>query len=223
MKHICLPLETDVFENVDNISEKYILDPKEIHFDDVEDQIETALIYIRNLQLNVDIDFSKSDYEMKKNWLIKYLTCDILLDDGIQQLDQSILTIFANEDIDLNCILSKEEVKLFRNENKELIEDCLQFLSSISSIIEILEKNKDNEEIDYSFYDGKIITRKPKFYETLKHLIDYNPDICDALRLYFMNKYDKILYEYTIKNISKQFAFYKAILQLPTIKFLGLL
>jgi hypothetical protein len=223
MQHIHLPLETDVFENVNNTSEKYILDPKEIYFDEVEDQIETALIYIRNLQLNINIDFSNSNYETKKNWLIKYLTCDVLLDNGIQQLDQSILTIFANEYINLDCILSKDEVELFRNENKELIENCLQFLSSINSIIEILEKNKDNEEINYSFYDGKIIDQKPKFYETLKHLIDYYPDICDALRLYFMNKYDKVLYEYTIKNISRQFTFYKAILQLPTIKFLGLI
>lgn len=223
MKQISLPLDPQLFESLDDSNEQFSLDPNDIKFDNTENQIATALIYIRNLQLNVQLDFSKCDYETKEKWLLEYLNADLLLDKGLTQLDNTILTIIANEDIELKTILSVEEIKLFAENNRQQIEDCIKFLLSINTIVTILQKNKDSEEIDYSFYKGKIIPKKPAFYETLKHLIETYPTVCDAIRLFYNGKYEEVLYEYTIKNISKQFTFYKAILQLPLVKFMEMI
>lgn len=223
MDHVGLPLDEKYFEEVDQFFDNHVIDPNQLNFEEVDDQILSGIIYIRNLQINPHFDFEKCSYEIKEKWLLTYLKADIMLDIGLIQLDASILSILANERVLPECILSNDEIKKFKDRNSEFIDEIITFLVSLNVITVILEKNKSNELIKYDFYKGKIIKEKPLFYETIKHLIFTYPTICDAIRLYFTETYESVLYEYVIKNISKEFGFYKAILLLPSVKFFALI
>jgi len=222
MQHTGLPLNEEYIEDTDYSSNMYVINPNDIKFEDVDNQILSAIIYIRNLELNCSFDFENCDYETKELWLLTYLKANLMLDKGIDQFNQCILNLVSNEIIFRESILSQDEIKIFRNRNQELIKDIIQFLISLDEVTFLLEKNKDNKLIEYDSYKGKIVKEKPVFYETIKHILIKYPIECDAIRLYYTNDYEHVLYEYIIKNISKEFGFYKAMLSLPSVRIFGL-
>lgn len=223
MDYVGLPLDDKYLDNISEYTNGCKIDPNRLNFEGVDDQILASIIYTRNLQIPFEFDFTKCDYETKEKWILTYLTADLMLDPGIIQLDESVLSILSNKKVLSKCILSDEEIEVFKNHNPNIIEEIIIFLISLNEITMILEKNKDNESIDYNFYKGKLIKEKPYFYETIKHILFGYPIECDAIRLYFTEKYNHVLYEYIIKNISKESGFYNVILSLPSVKFFALI
>lgn len=224
---VTFPLSEEVFMKLDNIDQsEYNVDVSKIEFDDDQDEnIESAFIYIRNLQLSMNLDFSNTDYNTKERWILKYLIFNMNIN-PIKILDGTILTILANEYVGFNCILTPDEVKQFRDNNKELVDSIINFLASLNVISVILLSNKENETIVYDAKElgiANIIENKPKFYECVVKLIDNYPNHVDGIRMFYEKDEDMNLYKYVIDDIQNKFDTYSAILKLPSIRFMEIL
>ena len=214
------PLSEEIFFKLDEIDQSnYVVDVSKIDFGEDEDNIESAIIYARNLQITMPFDFSKVSYEMKSKWLLKYLTFGTLSVE-IKDLSETWLTILAGENIDLNCILNENEIKQFTDENRVLIDDILSFLVSLDEIILILLNNSDNEEIEYKT-DLEVIKEQPEYFECLFNIIKKYPVQIEGIRMYYLSKYEHRVYDCVIRNISNRNDIYEAVINLPYAKILG--
>lgn len=214
------PLSEEIFFKLDEIDQSnYVVDVSKIDFGEDEDNIESAIIYARNLQITMPFDFSKVSYEMKSKWLLKYLTFGTLFVE-IKDLSETWLTILAGENIDLNCILDENEIKQFTDENEALIDDILSFLVSLDEIISILLNNSDNEEIEYKT-DLEVIKEQPEYFECLFNIIKNYPIQIEGIRMYYSSKYEHKIYDCVIRNISSRNDTYEAVVNLPYAKILG--
>lgn len=217
------PLSEDIFMKLDEIDQSdYSVDVSKISFeDDIDENIESTFIYIRNLQLTMCLDFSNVDYETKEKWLLKYLTFN-LITNPIKDLDETILTILANDYIGFDCILTQEEIKRFRENNNELVDEIINFYVSLDTIADILIKNQGNEQIEYKIEELNIeaaTVGKPEFYECAIHLINDYPNHVDGIRLFYNREVKQRFYKYVIDDIQGSFDTYSAILKLPSIRF----
>lgn len=213
MNIITFPLSEEVFSNLDNINQDdYLVDVSKIDFGDDEDNIESSIIYMRNLQLHMPLDFSNIDYETKLKWLDTYLHFDMQV--PIKELDETLLTILAQDDIHLKCIFTIDEIKNIH------YDDIATFITSIFEISCILLNKADGNILEYTT-DLEIVREKPYFFDTLIHIIKDYPKIIDALISFYMLKVNHKVYHYALEHISKHNEFYEAIMNIPTIKLLG--
>lgn len=224
LKSITLPLSEEIFYQLDTLNQaEYCIAVSDIDFGD-EDKIESTIIYMRNLQLNIKLDFSNVSYEEKCDWILKYLDFSFH-DSCIPVLEESILTILANEDIELNCIFSPEEVQRFIDEHSDIVNELIRFLVSLNSISYLLMICHDKDTLSYDqdeLKDMEIIKEKPVYLNTINNIIKRYPLHCDGIRLYYNSTVKPVLYECLVDSINKNFDFYSILLELPSIKFLSI-
>lgn len=236
MQVITLPISAELLSTVTDNSQEcellkdYLIDISSIKYDDPDlesNKIECSLIYLRNIDLPIPCDFSKLSYSEKEEWIIKYINAD-LFDLCIKELNETILNLLSDEPIDdLSNILSEDETIVFKDSHKDLLDSIKQFLTSLNLLVEYAIANKDSEKLNDIdlFKDNNDILKieeKPLFFETVHQLIKYYPIIIDALHLYYENKFNPIFYSFVFHSIEKSSTFYMDILNLPSIKFLGL-
>lgn len=229
MKIVTLPLPSEILY-ADNTNEcellkDYQIDISSINYDDPEmnkEKVDYSLIYLRNIDLPIPCDFSKLSYEEKEEWILKYINAD-LFDLFVRELAETILNVLSDQPINgIQSILSEEEILKFQQDHKELIDNIRQFIVSLEVLLKYaLLKTVNNEEPEISDYPT--IEEKPLFFETVHQLIKYYPIIIDAIHLHFIENYPLMKYNYVLCNIEKSSVFYLDFLNLPSVKFMGLL
>lgn len=228
MNIVTLPLPTELlYANSTNECElykDYIIDISAIHYEDPEmdsDKVNYSLIYLRNIDLPIPCDFSKLSYKEKEEWLIKYINSN-LFDLSIKELNETILNLLSDDKInDIMSILTDDELNMFKESHVELLDNMKQFIVSLELLINYAV-NKDSD-VEYINPNYPTIEEKPLFFETVHQLIKYYPIIIDSLHLYYSNTYSLCNYTYLYHNIEKSSVFYLDFLNLPSIKFIGLL
>lgn len=125
-----LPLnDNQLLEFIDNPQDDYV-----IEFSKNELDIPTSLIYLSNLEMKCNIDFSGLSLEQKFDLIKTYMTFDSMV--SIENLEKLVLQIFNQykglslEDCNLN-ILSNEEIATFIDKNQELLQKYDEVFSSI--------------------------------------------------------------------------------------------
>ena len=142
------------------------VDMSSINFPNIkkEKQIETALIYLRNTNFNVQYDFSKCSFQQKKNFLIQYFTNNYIL--NIPQLNNTWMYIllyvngYKNE-YNYECILNKEQLNSFLQIYQQLIITIIQVIISLPvfltlNITEVKINNNINQNNQF-FINNNII------------------------------------------------------------------
>lgn len=133
-----------------------IVNASDIKFQHLPDekQIQTALIYIQNTNVDIEFIFNQSTYLIKQQFLIKYLTKKYIC--NIQQFVETWITIlfnYQNKKIFLQKnILSQQEITLFIQKNQQICKQLLQvilslpqfYISSLNALIDSsIEKNTE--------------------------------------------------------------------------------
>lgn len=233
MEIISLPvpekiLDLDINTDIAELS-NYVVDISSIKYDDPDlesNKVECSLIYFRNLDLPLACDFSKLTFEEKEEWLLKYINSD-LFDLNIRELIETILNLLADEPLeDFLSILTFDEIKLFKNKHKDLLDEMIRFIVSSKIILDYAISKADCDEVCAEIEKNSnlpIIKEKPSFFETIHSILVSYPLVFDALNLYYTEKVDPVIYEYLLLSIEKSSVFYLNYLQLPSIKFIGLL
>lgn len=231
---VTLPFEAEFIRNFKDFSkekqEEYVLDISKISYEDSTlnaNKINCSFIYLRNVDINIACDFSKLSYTEKANWLKEYITANIF-DLGIKELSETCLCVFAGEMLtDYDCILSQDELELFCSENIDLLTEVRQFIVSLEVLVHYMAANLTEEhpnfDIDMGIPDLKIIEGKPKYFETLHGIIQQYPIVVDSIRMVYSSSIPLVKYMYVLNNIEKSSLFYMDVLNLPTVKFFGLL
>lgn len=224
MKIVTLPLPTELLYSDSNecdLFKNYQIDISSINYDDEEmnsNKVDYSLIYLRNIDLPLPCDFSKLSYSEKEEWILKYINAD-LFDLSVKELNETILNLLVDEHINNTIsILSDEEIIKFQSDYKELLDNIKQFIVSLRSILSYAL----TQSFDDIPEDCPVIEEKPSFFETIHQLVKNYPIIIDAIGLSYVDKYPLTRYNYLIFNIEKSSAFYLDFLNLPSIKFLGL-
>lgn len=166
VKVVSLPL-ADPFD----IPENVVVDLHSATFSqDFDENIVTSFIYLRNIEYNGSIDFSKFSKDEKMRILKLYMERD-LKDFNLKQLDYTIFYLFADfkKDNDIDFLLDEDERQEFKTANKELCDEMLQFIVSLPVYILSLDKDILNCELG----EIKHIDSIPKTYECILMLFKY--------------------------------------------------
>jgi hypothetical protein len=148
-----LPYDINQMEIINN--EGAIVDMSNINFPQIsaEEQINVSLIYLRNTNFNVKLNFENCSYEDKKEYLIKYITNNINIDyEEFSLTWLKILLFFVEYDFNLDpdllnifSILTDEEIKQFISEENIIMEELYQLIISLS--VYVLFKSTMNGEV----------------------------------------------------------------------------
>lgn len=207
----------------------YCIDIASIKYDDPDlesNKVECSLIYLRNIDLPFPCDFSECTYEVKEEWILKYLE-SCLYDLCIKELNETILNILSDGPIDnLDCILTADEVIKFKEKNKDLINEILRFMVSLNLLLDYAlinpERSKFSEvEADFD-KDLEVVKEKPLYFEVLHLLLQKYPIVFDAIRLFYVDQIKPAKYEFILEQIDKNSLLYTEFLNLPSVTFFSL-
>lgn len=109
-----------------------IVDMNNINFPNVDNQVNVAFIFLRNTDYNVTLDFSNCSYDLKKDYLLKYLTESV--EYKINSLINTWMAILCSSIgilLEDTGILTKEELQKFVDENIEIIGELLHLIISV--------------------------------------------------------------------------------------------
>jgi hypothetical protein len=111
-----------------------VVDMSDIKFPNVEaeQQKKVSFIFLRNTSFDVKLDFSKCSFEDKEAFLLLYLTEDI--DVKYKEFAFSyikILNSFINNDFDMECILTEQEIQQFIKNNHEFVLKIFKLIKSL--------------------------------------------------------------------------------------------
>lgn len=115
-----------------------------------KDFIRVSYIYLRNTSYNdIDLDFSKTTYEFKKDFLLFYLFGDI--ECVIKEMTSTwikILGKYIGQEFQIGSILSDDEIQKFINDEQDKLQIIITFIMSLP-LYPIIRMNTD-DEVDYS-------------------------------------------------------------------------
>lgn len=141
-----LPLDDNqLLEFIDNQNKVY-----EVDFSKNTLNVESALIYLSNLEMKCNIDFSGLSLEQKFDLIKTYMMFDSMV--SIENLEKLVLQIFNQykgislEDCNPN-ILSKEEIVTFIDKNQELLQKYDEVFSSIFFFNLLSYYNEEEREL----------------------------------------------------------------------------
>lgn len=147
------------FENPFEIPTDCIVNFAQTKFDsNFEKNINTAFIYLRNIDFSGKILFSDCTYEQRVKILKLYINREIK-SLKIKELDDEILKCFFIDDFNMieSDYFSTNERINFISENKEILFELFCFIKSIPVFILFLDKNKI---IDFKINQFKIADEK---------------------------------------------------------------
>ena len=129
MNQLSLPFDIDI----DHIGEEVTVDMSSLNFDvPAEQQKKASFIYLRNVGVKLELDFSKCSYEDKRDFLLLYLQEDIDVDADI--LSTTWIDILLAKDGGgeaLPSILTLAEIQTFMQENKDFISEIYRLINSL--------------------------------------------------------------------------------------------
>lgn len=173
-----------------------LVDMSDINFPGIpDDKIQrTTFIFLRNTGFNVTLDFSNCDYTLKEKFLLSYLNEDIdVKENEFASTYVKIFNKMVDNNIDIESILSDDEINLFIDRNKDFINKLLRFIISLpifamfyfslndkAYTLDDIEKTDDNV-INENFYhiisNEKLVSVfdnslniSPMFYNTIFRL-----------------------------------------------------
>lgn len=130
---IALPCEYQLFEEVKRNGA--IVDMNKLQFPNISEseQKKTALIFLRNTEFDqkVILDFSDCSYEDKAEFLKLYIESNIEIKNKAFSLTWvKILNWVIGYNLNIDSILTEEEIQKFVDENVDYIGNILQFIIS---------------------------------------------------------------------------------------------
>jgi hypothetical protein len=159
-------------EKIDEIlqDETAVVDMSQISFaEDADENYRIAMIYLRNINYSGKLDFSNVSYENKAKFLKKYITRDIKFLQ-LKELDYTILKLYNTGFKNLKSIFVGKEASKFKKENKELLDEMLQFILSLP--LYIISRIK-KETLDVT-QNAKCIDTIPNSLDCVYSLLDYS-------------------------------------------------
>lgn len=161
------------FENPFDLSEDVTVDILKSQFsENLDENINTAFIYLRNIDYVGMLDFSDYTYEQKELVVMKYIERDIQ-ELSLKQLDDSIMRFFCNcqvaEAYGVSSIFTDEEIQIFISKHKSLLQDIESFMLSIP--LYILSLGKEQTDASYDYSKVKHCDKKLVFYQAVLSLI----------------------------------------------------
>ena len=147
-------LPYDVDQMIDHIqNEGAIIDPTNIHFDQVEDQISTAFLYLRNTNFdNVTIDWSRVDQQTKVQWAIKYITTPYSYNDPVLNDVIATIVIYNACGKVVGDIVSEQTIIDALKSNQQLFDQLVDFYNSLLLFV-IMRTNAFEQSVDWSDVD----------------------------------------------------------------------
>lgn len=222
-------LKTGLPYNMDNMNyikeNGAIVDMSNINFPgiDKKNNAKTSFIFLRNTGFNVILDYSSCTYEEKENFIISYITETIKCDrPELVSTYTKILNKLVGIHVDIECILSDEEIDKFIKNNNEFIVELIRFVKSLPlfalkcfALNDMIYSLDDFETTDaepfsdniysiinndtiLSFFDGESSNIEPKIYNKLFNYENTNLLETVILKLPFFG----LLYGLSTKNNS---------------------
>jgi len=161
VKYLTLPLDIGVIENFNQ--EDIMIDMSDLQFPcKPELKIRSAFIFIRNVDLNMNLDFSKCSFKMKEEFLLMYLTGNIGVNiPCIRDTWIDILLYRYNKDNLLIGIMDSKEIEKFSLKHNDLITEVYTLIASLPVMViyqyskspatyaELIKFDGEFEESDY--------------------------------------------------------------------------
>lgn len=168
VKRTGLPYDMNVMEEIKENGA--IVDMSDIKFPGIPaDKVQrTTFIFFRNTGFDVKLDFSNCSFEEKEQFLIAYLLERI----DVKQTEFAtsyvkILNRAVGNDIDVECIMTNEEIDRFIENYKDDISDFLQFAVSLP-LFAMYYFSLNNQAYDMSEFEH---TDDDKFSDNFYHII----------------------------------------------------
>lgn len=181
-KLIGIPFPDEVFSS-ESPQTEFIIDPAQIDFSAIapdvpKDDIDTALIYIRNTNLNIPIKFEHLSREKRFEWLVKYLHSP-LVDLYIQELAETIFALLfgeANDGVFKSILKSPLEQLVFEDERLAIRE----YIASIP--VQLINNMRDaNIPLPKDIRKSDAV---PYFVECLHGVFSHHREALDAYLAY---------------------------------------
>jgi len=170
LEYLTLPFDLSLLDLPDITS--IPVDMSQLQFpcnDDVK--IRATFIFLRNIDLDLNLDFSKCSYEDKEKFILMFMTGDIssmnkeMIDTWIDILLSKYL------DNDITGILNSSEIDLFKIRNIELINNIYNLIASLTVLgiykyiksgatgSDMIEFDEEFENTDYDEINFKNFSR----------------------------------------------------------------
>lgn len=131
MKHYSLPLDIPSMKSMNK--ETDCVDMSDLKFKgDKTKQKRSAFLFMRNTNLDANLDFSKCSYEDKEEFLLMFMHGDIEVSCKILASTwMEILTHDCSDEVILPCILTEEEIHRFIENNSDSISEVMKLSYSL--------------------------------------------------------------------------------------------
>ena len=161
------------FDDPFNVPENCVVDFSNVNFSgNYQENVNTAFIYLRNIDFCGEIDFSHLSYEQKRTILTSYIRRD-LKDLTIHQLDLAIFHMFfpsVGSHVGYGFFDNDEESR-FAHDNKDILDEIMTFIVSIPLYVMSLDENDIVDRTDGAIRHTDEI---PASYECILGLLKYN-------------------------------------------------
>lgn len=142
MIKLYLPIDLKLFENL-NIS-NIPIDMSDLRFPCIdENKVRHAYIFLRNINMNLKLDFDNCLYNRKEEFILMYLNGNINL--NLPIMINTWIDILTSQymDIPVSGILSKEEIELFISRNNDFISEVNKLIASLV-VLSVYQYSKSN-------------------------------------------------------------------------------
>lgn len=151
-----------------------IVNMKNSQFPIEADVILTSLIYLRNTNFKVALDFTDVSLEHRIKYLKLYLSEDLNLNNcEFSQSWIKILNYLVGFNIDIPCILTEEEIQEFIKNDSEYLGTILQFIISIPLFCMLRFKANKVEENSIFTFEEFTKTDKVPVSTNIEHILKY--------------------------------------------------
>lgn len=170
------------FKNSDEIKEAnergVILDASKIDFSSLGmNNAKTTLVYLRNTNVDAIIDFTNVDYDVKEEYLLTYISKDVV---NYYSSDLSYTWIdlmLYNQGIEMPSIMTNDERNKFVSKHKDVLDKLTNFIISLPLYAMSRFKLEEIEGKDlFDWSDVEFTDNELEFGENINNIIR-NPNI----------------------------------------------
>lgn len=188
MKYLTLPLDIETIENFD--AGDIMIDMSDLQFPcKPELKVRSAFIFIRNIDLNMNLDFSKCSYKTKEEFLLMYMTGNISVSIPIiRDTWIDILLSRYTKNIMLLGIMNTNEIEKFLKKYDKLVTEVYTLISSLpvmvvyqyhkspatyASVINFDGEFEETEYNDINFSNFSRLTESQRFNGVMLEVNNY--------------------------------------------------
>jgi hypothetical protein len=176
IKEVTAPLKVEELKDfIENKNKRYIINYQK---SEIKDSI--LLNYLSNLELPCELDLQNEDYKSKESLILAYLNSKNMIELSSLSLNVAMILLerrgVVTDQVFINPLFSKEEVKLFINSHEDVLNKWEHFIESsiVYSLYILKDLDRENDikslapNIDDSNYVGLNIVhlfKIPSFME----------------------------------------------------------